>query len=152
MDRGRQSLNLLESHKESMGIREKGVKVCFQFFPEEFCDVNCNLHCLKRLDFVYLHWNACNSNQVQWLTLHFQVGYHGQEAVRDGEGHGQNADLVIVSNLNEIVDVGGGVVLLLTSQHLPLHHLPWTLEKKSAFISGNSSAAPSTGSVEQALF
>jgi len=62
MDRGRQSLNLLESHQESMGIREKGVK----------------------------------------------VGYHGQEAVRDGEGHGQDADLVIVSNLNEIVDVGGG--------------------------------------------
>ena len=41
---------------------------------------------------------------------------------------------------------GGGVVLLLTSQHLHLHHLPATLEKKSAFISGNSSA-PSTGSV-----
>jgi len=38
-----------------------------------------------------------------------KVGYHGEEAVRDGEGHGQNADLVIVSNLNEIVDVGGGL-------------------------------------------
>jgi len=46
-----------------------------------------------------------NSNQVQWLTVHFQGGHHGQEAERDGEGHEQEADragedLVIVLYLN----------------------------------------------------
>ena len=43
-------------------------------------------------------------------------------------------------------DMRGGGVLLLTSQHLPQHHLPALVEKEGAFISGNSSA-PSTGSV-----
>ena len=43
--------------------------------------------------------------KVSGLTVHFQGGYHGQEAERDGEGHEQEADragedLVIVLYLN----------------------------------------------------
>jgi len=35
----------------------------------------------------------CDLLQLELLALLLQVGYHGQEAVRDGEGHGQDAEV-----------------------------------------------------------